>query len=56
MKIIKWVFILVIVFLSAILAGPFFVIACWLDRKKADIFLDDIGEKLKDKLIEDFKI
>lgn len=55
MNIIKWVLILIIIFLSSILAGPFFAVACWLDRKKADIFLDHIGEKLKDKLISEFK-
>jgi len=56
MKYLKWFFILLLVFISAILAGPMFVICSWLDKYNSDYFLDYIGEQLKKRMIEDFTL
>lgn len=54
MKYLKWAILLSLVFLSATLAGPFFVLSCWIDRTKSNEWLNYIGESLVKKIIADF--
>ncbi len=56
MKYIKWALVLTLVFVSAVLAGPLYAVACWVDRPTSELWLDVIGEGLKTKLIQDFKL
>jgi hypothetical protein len=45
-KVIKWALILIIVFVSAVLAGPFYTVACWIDHEGSEKWLDGVGDGL----------
>ena len=55
MRHIKWFLILVVTFISSILAGPAYALWCWVGREESERFIDRIGEKLKDKLVDDIR-
>jgi len=56
MKYLKWAVILIMIFLSCILAMPFFVVTYWLTPTRTNTFLENIGRLLQNKILGDFEI
>jgi len=55
LKLIKWATIILLIFISACFAWPFFAIAARLDRKECDQFINNFGSILAGKIKSDFK-
>ncbi len=51
--VLKWLVILIAIFVSAILAAPLYAIGCWVDRDASELWAGTIGARLLERWTAD---